>query len=65
MCSPHVAMKQVNIIGQRYLCAHSCGTGLGPVIGNSLEQCGVEDEQLVPRRRRVFVVQRGCMEGQK
>lgn len=65
MCSPHVAMKQVNIIGQHYLCAHSRGTGLGPVIGSSLEQGGVEDEQLICRRRRVFVVQRGCMGGQK
>lgn len=65
MCSPHVVMKQVNIIGQRYLCAHSHGTGLGPVIDSSLEQRRVEDEQLVPRRRRVFVVLRRCMERQK
>lgn len=65
MCLPHVAMKQVNIIGQPFLCAHSCGTGLSPVIGSSLEQCGVEDEQLVPRRRSVFVVLRWCMEKQK
>lgn len=64
MCSPHVAMKQINIIGQPYLCTHSCGTGLGPVIGSSLEQRGVEDEQLVPRRRRVFVVLRRYMERQ-
>lgn len=53
------------MVGQAYLCFIQVTRGLGPMIGSSLEKHGAEREQLVPRRMKMFVVLRRCMERQK